>query len=251
MNIIEKIKYNWKSGLTVSLVSMPLSISLAVASGSTPAIGIITAIWAGLVASIFGGSNFNIIGPTGALSGLIATYVILHGSNSLAILTITTGIFVLIAYALKLEKYLIFIPSSVIHGFTLGVALIIGFNQFNAALGLYGLPKHSSFFQNLIEYAENIWDVLTADKESTESYEDTNQSLATHKINRILQILTILSVMASVLTLITDVLIFFERTNLERGLGLTSDGQLAIIFTSLMAILSLGMIYIFRKSRWL
>lgn len=155
-NILEKIRNNWKSGLTVSLVSIPLSISLAVASGSTPIIGIITAIWAGLVASIFGGSNFNIVGPTGALSGLIASYALLHGANGVAMIAIAAGLFILVAYALRLERYLILIPSSVINGFTLGVALIIAFNQFNYALGLYGLPKHEDFFSNLIESFKHI-----------------------------------------------------------------------------------------------
>lgn len=158
MVLIEQLKTNWKSGLTVSLVSMPLSVSLAVASGSTPAIGIVTAIWAGLIASIFGGSNFNIVGPTGALSGLIATYVALHGTEELPALTILSGALILLAYIFKLEKYLIFIPSSVIHGFTLGVAFIIGFNQFNSALGLYGLPKHETFFENILESFGHISD---------------------------------------------------------------------------------------------
>jgi SulP family sulfate permease len=74
--MLQKLKQNWKSGLTVSLVSIPLSVSLAVASGADPTMGIITAIWAGLIASIFGGSNFNIVGPTGALSGILATFAI-------------------------------------------------------------------------------------------------------------------------------------------------------------------------------
>ncbi len=151
MNLLGNIQKNWKPGLTVALVAMPLSISLAVTSGSTPLVGIITAIWAGLIAALFGGSNFNIVGPTGALSGLIAAYVALHGVGGLPSLTIFTGIFILMAYALHLERYLIFIPSSVINGFTLGVALIIAFGQFNAAFGLYGLPKHESFFANLLE----------------------------------------------------------------------------------------------------
>ncbi len=151
LSIRANIQSNWKSGLTVSLVAMPLSISLAVASGSTPLIGIITAIWAGLVASIFGGSHYNVVGPTGALSGLIAAYAVTHGTGGIPTLTVTVGLIILLAYALRLERYLIFIPSSVIHGFTLGVALIIAFGQFNAALGLYGLPKHESFFANVIE----------------------------------------------------------------------------------------------------
>lgn len=154
--ITSSLRHNWKSGLTVSLVAMPLSISLAVASGSTPLVGIITAIWAGLTASIFGGSNFNIVGPTGALSGLIAAYVTLHGSSSLPILTVIVGAMILVAYALRLERYLIFIPSSVINGFTLGVAFIIAFGQFNAAFGLYGLTKHENFFANVIESFKHL-----------------------------------------------------------------------------------------------
>lgn len=155
-NGIAKAKENWKSGLTVSLVAMPLSISLAVASGSTPLVGIITAIWAGLFAALFGGSNYNVVGPTGALSGLIAAYVVVNGTAALPTLTILVGLLILVAFALRLERYLILIPSSVIHGFTLGVALVIGFGQFNSALGLYGLPKHEHFFSNLVESFRHI-----------------------------------------------------------------------------------------------
>lgn len=152
----ERIKQNLKSGLTVSLISIPLSVSLAVSSGATPLTGIITAIWAGLVAAIFGGSNFNIVGPTGALSGVIATYVIVNGLASLPMVAIVAGAFILLAYALKLERYLVLIPSSVVHGFTLGVAFIIGLGQLNFALGLKGLPAHETFFANLIESSEHL-----------------------------------------------------------------------------------------------
>ena len=150
------IKANWKSGLTVALVSIPLSISLAIASGVSPISGIITAIWAGLIASLFGGSNYNILGPTGALSGIIASYVIAHGAASVPMLALCAGFFILLAYALKLERYLIFIPSSVIHGFTLGVALIIGLNQLNFALGLSNIPIHEKFIENVIESFKHI-----------------------------------------------------------------------------------------------
>jgi len=150
-DIFQKIQSNWKSAITVSLVSIPLSISLAIASQSTPLAGIITAIWAGLIASIFGGSNFNIVGPTGALSGIIAAFALTHGSGTLSMLAIVSGIFILVAYLFKLEKYLVFIPSSVIHGFTLGVAFVIGFGQFNYAFGLRNLPKHERFVSNLYE----------------------------------------------------------------------------------------------------
>lgn len=149
--IIENIKKNFKSGLTVSLISIPLSVSLAVTSGTTPIVGIITAIWAGLIAAIWGGSNFNVVGPTGALSGIVGTYVLLYGINGLPMLTFITGIFIFIAYFLKLERYLVLIPSSVIHGFTLGVAFIIGLGQINFAFGLQNLPQHENLFNNILE----------------------------------------------------------------------------------------------------
>ncbi len=150
-SIVQRLKENWKSGLTVSLISIPLSVSLAVASQSTPVVGIITAIWAGLIASIFGGSKFNIVGPTGALSGILASYALTHGANTLASLAVVTGVYILIAYAFRLERYLVFISASTIHGFTLGVAFVIGFGQMNYALGLSGLPAHERFWNNLVE----------------------------------------------------------------------------------------------------
>ena len=64
---------------------------------------------------------------------------------------IITGIFILIAYISRLERYLIFIPSSVIHGFTLGVALIIALNQLNFAFGLSAIPIHETFMKNMVE----------------------------------------------------------------------------------------------------
>ncbi len=140
---------NFKSGITISLISIPLSVSLAVASGVQPVVGIITACWAGLVASIFGGSNYNIIGPTGALSGIIAANALQYGVGSISALAVMAGFFILAAYALRLERFLIFIPSSVIHGFTLGVALIISSSQITSALGLRA-SQHPSLFEHLI-----------------------------------------------------------------------------------------------------
>lgn len=148
--------YNWKSGLTVSLVAIPLSISLAVAAGATPTQGIVTAIWAGLVAGILGGSNYNIVGPTGALSGLLAVFAFTYGAASLPLLAVLVGAIILVAWFFRLERYLIFIPANTIQGFTLGVACVIAFNQFNFAFGLSNLPKHETFFNNLLESVRHI-----------------------------------------------------------------------------------------------
>ncbi len=108
------------------------------------------------MAAIFGGSNFNIVGPTGALSGIIAAYVITNGLIGLPVLTVLVGLFIVISYLLKLERYLILIPSGVIHGFTLGVAFIIGLGQLNFALGLQNLTKHENFFDNTIESVKHF-----------------------------------------------------------------------------------------------
>ena len=155
-NISGRLKQNWKAGVTVSLVSIPLSVSLAIAAGATPVAGIITAIWAGFFAALLGGSNFNIVGPTGALSGILATYAFLHGAQSLALLAIATGIIILISWILRLERYLVFIPANTIQGFTLGVAFIIGMNQLNFALGLPKLPGHEKFVDNIAESLRNL-----------------------------------------------------------------------------------------------
>lgn len=152
----ERIMQNWKAGLTVSFVSLPLSISLAVAAGATPLMGVITAIWAGLLASFFGGSNYNIVGPTGALSGILIVFAIKYGASVLPMIAIIAGIMSLIVYMLHWERYIVFIPSSVVHGFTLGVAFIIGLGQFNFALGLKNLPAHEKLVENLMESLAHI-----------------------------------------------------------------------------------------------
>jgi SulP family sulfate permease len=147
---------NLQSGVTVALISIPLSVSLAVASNASPTVGILTAVWAGLMAALFGGSHYNIVGPTGALSGIIATFVLTQGGALLPSLAVMTGVIVFVAYMLRLERYLVFIPSSVIHGFTIGVAFIIALNQLNGVLGLQGVPAHTEFIRNVFESLSRI-----------------------------------------------------------------------------------------------
>lgn len=156
MNLITELKNNWKSGVTVALVSVPLSFSLAIASGAGPMAGIITAVWAGLVAGIVGGSNFNIIGPAGALAGILVGYATLYGPALLPFLAILSGIIIILIWRLGWDKYLIFVPSSVIHGFTLGVALTIGLGQLNSALGITGLLPKDTPLGNLLETIKNL-----------------------------------------------------------------------------------------------
>ncbi len=156
MNILKQVSANWKSGLTVALVSVPLSLSLAIASGTTPITGIITAIWAGLAAAALGGSKFNVVGPAAALSGILATFVLANGPELLPLIAILSGIVIFVFFVLRWDRYLVFIPSSVMHGFTLGVGLTIALGQLNFALGLQGLPVHEFFLHNLYESLTHV-----------------------------------------------------------------------------------------------
>jgi magnesium transporter len=107
-------------------------------------------------------------------------------------------------------------------------------------------PDSKMYFQNLIEYAENIWDVLASDKETVESYENTNQSLATHKMNDILRVLTIFSVIIFILTLIVDLAMFLN--------GIYSINDWPMVFPlllSFLGIVTLGLLSFFRKRQWL
>ena len=163
-SILPLLKTNWKSGLTVSLVSIPLSIALAIASGATPAQGIITAFWAGLIGAFFGGSHFNIIGPTGALSGILIIFSLSQGFLFLPFVAITAGILILLAYYFHFDRYIIFIPKSVVHGFTFGVAMIIALGQMDNIFGLSGLEKSDKVIENVFlafkHFSEFNWAIF-------------------------------------------------------------------------------------------
>lgn len=159
-----QLQLNWKSGLTVAFISIPLSLALAIASGATPVQGIITAFWAGLIGAILGGSPFNIIGPTGALSGILVSFAITNGYSALPIIAILAGIIILIFYIFKFDKYIIFIPRSVVQGFTLGVAFLIAFGQLDSMLGITGVKKEENIINTMIaifaHYKEIRWPIL-------------------------------------------------------------------------------------------
>jgi len=127
---------NWRAGVQVALVSVPLSISLGIASGTTPTRGLATAIFGGLCAGFFGSSDYNILGPAGALSGMLMSYTVQWGEEVLPWLSLFSAAICLVIGVLRLEAYMLLLPKSVLEGFTVGVALIIGLNQVNFACGL-------------------------------------------------------------------------------------------------------------------
>ena len=152
-------KQNWRSGLTVALISIPLSIALSIASGAGPLPGIITGIWATALASFFGGSNYNIIGAAGALTTTLfaATLVAPHnlGPAILPLLAMVTGAIILVIWALRADRFLYYIPSSVMYGFAAGVAFLIAASQLFDATGLSALKRTGTFLGDIALFIGN------------------------------------------------------------------------------------------------
>ncbi|MDZ4268220.1 MAG: SulP family inorganic anion transporter, partial [Mycobacterium sp.] len=112
-----------------------LALAFGISSGVGAAAGLITAVIAGLVAAVFGGSHVQVSGPTGAMAVVLAPIVMQHGLGSIALVTVLAGLIVLAAGVTGLGRAVTFIPWPVIEGFTLGIAAIIFLQQVPAALG--------------------------------------------------------------------------------------------------------------------
>lgn len=124
------------AGLTVAMVAIPLSLAIAIASGATPAQGLITAIIGGFVISLLGGSRVQIGGPTGAFIVVIYKVIHDHGYDGLVLATLMAGIILLIAGRLKAGSLISYVPEAVVNGFTIGIAIIIATSQLKDLLGL-------------------------------------------------------------------------------------------------------------------
>lgn len=142
--IIETLKeYNLKkftndfvAGLIVAIIALPLSIALAIASGVSPEKGLYTAIVAGLVIALLGGSRVNISGPTAAFATIIAGIVAQFGTEGLVIATIMAGIMLIVMGICKFGTLIKYIPHTITTGFTSGIAVTICIGQLKDFLGL-------------------------------------------------------------------------------------------------------------------
>jgi SulP family sulfate permease len=133
------VRRTWKSdllaGITVGIVALPLALAFGVSSGVGAQAGLITAVVAGFLAAVFGGSNVQVSGPTGAMVVVLAPIVATHGVSSVIIVGLFAGIMVIAAGILRLGRAISIIPWPVIEGFTLGIAVIIFMQQLPAAVG--------------------------------------------------------------------------------------------------------------------
>ena len=144
------------AGIIVGIVALPLAIAFAVASGVSPEKGLITAVVAGFIISLLGGSRVQIGGPTGAFIIIVFGIIEQYGINGLIISTILAGFILIIFGVLKLGNVLKFFPHPLIVGFTSGIALIIFSTQIKDAFGLELTNIPSDFIKKWAFYISNL-----------------------------------------------------------------------------------------------
>ena len=153
---LSRFKQDVSAGMTVAVISIPLSMALAIASGVSPAQGLYTAIVAGFFIALFAGGRYQIGGPTGAFAVLIFTVLQNYGYQGLLMSMLITGSVLIIAGLLKLGTYIKYIPYPVVLGFTGGIGLLLITTQFKDLLGLQidnvpveVFPRWAAYLQNL------------------------------------------------------------------------------------------------------
>ena len=144
------------AGIIVGIVAFPLAIAFGIASGVTPEKGIITAIVAGLVISLFGGSKVQIGGPTGAFIIIIYGIIQKYGFEGLTIATLMAGFFLVLFGLLRLGTIIKYIPYPIVVGFTSGIAVTIFTTQIKDLFGLTLPSNPSDFIEKWGVYLQNF-----------------------------------------------------------------------------------------------
>ena len=145
---------NIAAGVIVGVVALPLAMAFAIASGVKPEQGIYTAIVAGIVVSLFGGTRIQIAGPTGAFVVIVAGVTAQYGVDGLLLATCMAGVILILLGAASFGGVLRFIPDPVIAGFTAGIGVIIWVGQWKA---FFGLPAIGG-----THFHEKLWQLLQA-----------------------------------------------------------------------------------------
>ena len=168
------LNYGWKSlqkdlisGIIVGIIAIPLGMAFAIASGVKPEYGIYTTIIAGILISLFGGSKFQIGGPTGAFIPILFGIVITYGYENLLVAGLMAGVILVLMGIFKLGSLIKYIPRPVTIGFTTGIAITIFTGQLANFLGLTGLEQKESFIENMAEIfihlnTFNFYSIITA-----------------------------------------------------------------------------------------
>ena len=146
------------AGIIVAIIALPLSIALALASGVEPQCGVYTAIAAGFIVSLLGGSKVQIAGPTAAFATIVASVVATQGMDGLFIATVIAGILLILMGVFKLGTFIKYMPHTITVGFTGGIAVTILLGQIKDFLGISYLngAKPIETFEKIEANIENI-----------------------------------------------------------------------------------------------
>ncbi len=144
------------AGLTVAVVALPLAMALAIASGTTPEKGLYTAIVAGFLISVFGGSRVQIGGPTAAFVPVVFVVIQKFGFGGLILCTLLAGLMLIAAGLMRLGTLMKYMPQPVITGFTAGIAVSIFSSQVKDLLGLHMDKVPVDFFARWAAFARHI-----------------------------------------------------------------------------------------------
>ncbi len=153
---VDDFRHDLVAGLTVAVVALPLAMALAIASGTTPDKGLHTAIVAGFLISLFGGSRVQIGGPTAAFIPVVFVVIERFGYGGLILCTLLAGLMLIAAGLLRLGTLMKYMPQPVVVGFTAGIAVSIFSSQIKDALGLDIAKLPAEFLPRWQTYAAHI-----------------------------------------------------------------------------------------------
>ncbi len=139
------------AGLTTGAVALPLALAFGVASGADAPAGLVTAIIAGILIGGLGGAAYQISGPTGAMSAILISISARYGLEAVWVSCVLAGLMLILLGLFRLGRYISFIPSPVIAGFTSGIALIIAIGQLDNVLGVK-TPAAENAFAKVFHY---------------------------------------------------------------------------------------------------
>jgi len=151
------------AGITLGIIAVPLAMALAIASGVPPQYGLYTAIVAGAVIALTGGSRFSVSGPTAAFVVILLPVTSQYGLGGLLLATLMAGAIQLSMGALRLGRLIQFIPAPVTLGFTAGIALVIASLQLKDFFGLSGMDNTAHFFVKLMDFFNLIGQISWGD----------------------------------------------------------------------------------------
>ncbi len=150
------------AGIILGVVALPLSMALAIAAGAPPEYGLFTAIFAGIVVAVSGGSMHTVTGPTAAFVVLLAPLTARHGIGGLLLATFMAGLILVLMGAFRLGRLIQFVPHPVTTGFTAGIAVVIAILQLGDLLGI-GTLEGERLWERLEDLVHKLPDIRWQD----------------------------------------------------------------------------------------